>query len=513
MNFTEAPSIQNPREFLAVILAGFGKELQPLTSNYGDQPCPKALLPIGNKSMISYVLNWVEEAGIKDVLLICPTSHRNPISHHINSDPSSSSLSSLNIDIQTFDQSQDIPAGTASVLAHFATRISGDFVLLPCDFLPPPSLRLETVLNKFRVEGVTDGALATALFVEHRVSDHEKGKGAAEEAWSSDNAPLPVLYDEKSGTLLHVDTLDDQDLNSDELELRMCTLWMYSRARLTTKLVDAHVYVCKHAVLDTLQLKKAHFDSVREEFIPWLCKAQTHRTKRQKYNGVLNPITNSPTQSLALRHSTSHPPISSKSKAPSSLGSAPSSPSLYDEEGDAGPPSLRIGLVIHRLENGFAARANCVQTYLELNRAALAGITPPLHVYDPALVDPKATISPDSLVGASTRIGERSTLKRCAVGSHCVIGKNVRLVGCVLMEHCIVEDGAKLDGCILGKNTRVGARAELVRCITQAGYEVGPGGVFKHEKLDVSDWAAGAGESDEEEDGDDEEEESDEGDD
>ncbi|KAH8116631.1 UDP-3-O-glucosamine N-acyltransferase [Phellopilus nigrolimitatus] len=506
MNFTETPSIQNPREFLAVILAGFGNELQPLTSNYGDQPCPKALLPIGNKPMISYVLNWVEEAGLKDVLLICPTSHRHPISHHINSDPSSSSLSSLNVEIQTFDLAQDIPAGTTNVLAHFASRITSDFVLLPCDFLPPPSLRLETVLNKFRIEAGTDGALVTALFFENKASENEKGKGGAEEAWPAPSAPMPILYDEKSGTLLHVDTLDNQDLNSDELELRMGMLWQYPRTKLTTRLVDAHVYVCKHAVLDALQLKKAHFDSIREEFIPWLCKVQTQRTRRQKYNSVLNPITNTPTNSLALQHSTSYHPSSRKSKAASSVGSLVSSPSTNDEEGDAEPPSLRVGLVVHSLANGYAARANNVHAYLELNRAALKDLPPPAH--DTALVDMKSNISPDSLVGASTRVGERSTIKRSVVGRHCVIGKNAKLVGCVLMEYCIVEDGAKLDGCILGKNTHVGSRAELVRCITQAGYEVESGGVYKHEKLDVSDWTAGAGglEDDEDEEGEDEDE-------
>ena len=81
---------------------------------------------------------------------------------------------------------------------------------------------------------------------------------------------------------------------------------------------------------------------------------------------------------------------------------------------------------------------------------------------------------------------------------------------------------AKLDGSILGINTKVGSKSELVRCVTQAGYEVEEGGMliftirkgfvaqiapletFKNEKLDVSDWAAGPGESEQSEDDDDE---------
>ncbi|KAL5485551.1 GCD1 [Sanghuangporus weigelae] len=492
MNFTETPSVQHPREFLAVILAGFGNELQPLTSNYGDQPCPKALLPIGNKPMISYVLNWIEEAGLKDVLLICPTSHRDPISHHINSDPSSSSLSNLSIEIQTYDQSQDIPAGTASVLAHFASRMTSDFVLLPCDFLPPPSLRLETVLDKFRVEANTDGSIATALFFEQRPQESEKGKNT-EEAWSVPISPMPVVYDVNSGTLLHVDTLDDQDRDGDELAVRMCTLWAYPRTSLSTRLVDAHVYICRHAVLDALQMKKGHFDSFREEFLPWLCKVHTQRTKRQKYRKVLDPITNTQTHTLALQHSTSFLPPPQKLKSPNSGESAETSPSADEGDDDVTPPSFRVGLVIHPSSKGFAARANNLLAYLELNRAALGTMAPPTH--DPALralIDPKANVTPDSLIGSSTRVGERSTVKRCAIGSHCIIGKNAKLIGCVLMEYCVIEEGAKLDGCMLGKNTRIGAKAELVRCVTQAGFEVEAGGVYKHDKLEVSDWTAGA---------------------
>lgn len=39
-----------------------------------------------------------------------------------------------------------------------------------------------------------------------------------------------------------------------------------------------------------------------------------------------------------------------------------------------------------------------------------------------------------------------------------------------------------------------------MRCITQAGYEVEPGGIHKHEKLEISDWTAGADEDEDNED-------------
>ena len=109
-----------------------GSRLQPLTSNHGDEPCPKALLPIGNKPMIDYVLTWLEPSGItgmyqetyarciqsdlnrghivSDVILACPTSHRRSIADHVRSD-ASASFPSLRIDLQTYGDPQDSSFG------------------------------------------------------------------------------------------------------------------------------------------------------------------------------------------------------------------------------------------------------------------------------------------------------------------------------------------------------------------------------------------------------------------
>jgi translation initiation factor eIF-2B subunit gamma len=101
------------------------------------------------------------------------------------------------------------------------------------------------------------------------------------------------------------------------------------------------------------------------------------------------------------------------------------------------------------------------------------------------------------MIGQSTRVEERASIKRSIIGPHCVIGKMAKIVGCVLLDHCVVADGqvhreqtmeahisdfdcrAKLDGCVLGRSTKVGSKAELVRCVTQAGYEVEAAGEFR----------------------------------
>lgn len=159
-----------------------------------------------------------------DVLLICPSPQKAAISHYIHSGSSDSSFPSLRIDLQVYDESLETGDGTCDVLRHFAHRITGDFVLLPCDFIPSSSFNLSKVLDKFRGEANYDGAIATATFYEAPKAD----KGAIIEEWGVSPPPLPVVWDDRTGTLLHVDTEDDRDHNAEELELTMSLLTKYA---------------------------------------------------------------------------------------------------------------------------------------------------------------------------------------------------------------------------------------------------------------------------------------------
>jgi translation initiation factor eIF-2B subunit gamma len=56
-------------------------------------------------------------------------------------------------------------------------------------------------------------------------------------------------------------------------------------------------------------------------------------------------------------------------------------------------------------------------------------------------IDPRAQVSADSLVASTSRIGERSSIKKSVIGRHCVIGKNVRLSNVIVWDFVNIADG------------------------------------------------------------------------
>jgi translation initiation factor eIF-2B subunit gamma len=174
-------------------------------------------------------------------------------------------------------------------------------VIVPCDFIPPQSLPLTVLLNKFRVDTLSEGSIATTCWY----APHEPEKGAFLEDWGPVPSATPIIWDPTTGTLLHIDTTEDLDRNAESIELRMSLLSLYvfsdflmilsnvtistrcSRAQLSSVFLDSHVYVCRRNVLDLLH-EKQQFTSLREDFFPWLCTVQYQRVKRSRYGQSLS---------------------------------------------------------------------------------------------------------------------------------------------------------------------------------------------------------------------------------
>ncbi len=99
------------------------------------------------------------------------------------------------------------------------------------------------------------------------------------------------------------------------------------------------------------------------------------------------------------------------------------------------------------LEPEHLIRANSLAGYWELNRRFLRTLPPTPRMPDTANgtdehppISSSAQISPDSLIGEGTRVGDRASIKKCVVGRHCHIGRGAKLTGCVLWDFVTVEE-------------------------------------------------------------------------
>lgn len=153
--------------------------------------------------------------SIIDVLIICPESHHSALYHHVNSEVSTS----LRIDIQGFQESQDAGAGTCALLRHFSSRITKDFILLPCDFIPPVSFALQRILDKFRVDVTSGGTALTTCWIPSYGPD----KNLHPPEWGTQSASS-ILYDEQTETLLYIDNAHDVDSNTGDFGFKVSLL-------------------------------------------------------------------------------------------------------------------------------------------------------------------------------------------------------------------------------------------------------------------------------------------------
>lgn len=100
-----------------------------------------------------------------------------------------------------------------------------------------------------------------------------------------------------------------------------------------------------------------------------------------------------------------------------------------------------------------------------------------------APIHPKAQLSMDCIVGAGTRIDERTTIKHSILGRNCIIGKGARIMRSILMDGVHVGDNAKIENCIVGAQASIGDRSQLKETDVGPQYAVPRGAESKNEKL------------------------------
>lgn len=207
-------------EFNAVIFCGRGHNLGPLTGK-SETSLPKALLPLANRPMVEYVLEWCDKAPFKSITLLCDTASERAIKDAITK--YETGRESAGCVIKT--SGTDATTTGAAIAQLFPNNEGESYVILPCDFITdvPPQVLIEMYRKN------NDENIGMSVFYKN----------------SFDNIDKKVL--KRNYTLYSNDVLLDmysKDFVAFDkfLKVRTQLLWRYPSTNVSTKLLDSFIF-------------------------------------------------------------------------------------------------------------------------------------------------------------------------------------------------------------------------------------------------------------------------------
>ncbi|CEP60167.1 translation initiation factor eIF2B subunit gamma LALA0_S01e04522g [Lachancea lanzarotensis] len=453
----------------AFILCGKGAKLSPFTLARGDSGLSKALLPIANRHMIEYVLDWCEQANFSEVVVVAGAEDSAQIQdalkryqeiregqmallarHGSNATTGCGTpLEPVPIKFMTAKHDQ-----TGAILQReLLPRIKGDFVLLPCDFVTeiPPQIFVDQFRNK------DPDNLAMAVRYRNTFDSFDKKQLDLSYTIYSENEnsiKQPVLLDAYS----------QEDVErSKYLQTRSHLLWRYPNTSVSKKLLDASVYFCSYELVELL--KPAELSTAISE------------TESDNDDDTLGP-----------KHADDLvQPIRFRAKCKLIKDAINCNKPIYKIFRDLArrswqhsTPRETIGLFILP-SLGLFIRSNILCAYMEANRCMLRVRSSLFATHGPSGVG--NTIGGDSIVGANCTILEKGSIKLSVVGNNCRIGKRCRIVGSVILDNVEIEDECVLENVIVGSFSKVGKKSKLTNSYVEGSYVVAAKTVVKGETL------------------------------
>lgn len=447
-------------EFHAIILCGPGKQLTPF-SQVRSTGVLKALLPVANRPLVEYVLDWCERAFFSKVTLVCDENSvddiKSSVEHYRSTKNADHNFGSITV------EAVDAPSSGLVLQALHKRSAVGtfdDFVLLPCDFITnlPPQVLIEA----YRSRQDSD----VGMFVTY------KNKLEIEDKKNKIFPKDYTIYTElPTGHSQLLDYYSARDIEFHKaLKLRTQMVWSYPNSTISYKALNSSIF----------------FGNAKKIF-------DIFETFPDKFSDL---------------YFASRPLI----KVVRDLARKPwQSPGHEDTVALMMVPDQAVFIRSNNLPVFMEAN----RYYLKLQAREGAG------KQSAPKEKTAANVGADSIIGDNTQLGEKTTVKRTVVGANCTIGKRVKLTGCVLLNNVTIEDDVQLENTIVGHDAIIRSKSKLTNCNVESTHEVVKGTVSKGDTLlcltleglvESDELSESESESSSEEDSDDDFEEFDEGD-
>ncbi|KAI1084563.1 nucleotide-diphospho-sugar transferase [Whalleya microplaca] len=495
----------------ALILCGPGSSFPTFTSNPDENP--KALLPIANRPMVWYPIDFCYRTGITQITLICPPSAADAITTALNTNPFLTGLPHPRPDLVA-PRDLDQNTGTAEILRLPEVRevVTSDFVVLPCDLVC--ELGGDKLLQAWMVKAASlpdllgDGeppydSGGLGVWYETKASNPVKG----EETDFIATAPIPAspTPTSKDSILPHLsyltyslpkDSLNDITDEKNGFPIRHSLLRSHPRLRMLTTHRDAHIYILPQWILKFIQ-QNERLETIGEDVIGSWAKAywQTGLSEKLGMSKVLegriesseddgsahgdDALANSGLISPPMKLHESPPPADSRRRQSDGLIARPKKSTVPPILAYVHPSSPDAP-VLRRVDTAQLLLAISLQLAKlpPIEETGVDAASPFAHsrkVAYPEGVKPRTTITrQDCLIADNVMVEEKTSIKETVVGANCQIKEGAKLFQCLLMDGVVVGKGCKLTRCILGKRSEIGEGSTLTDCEVQENLLVEP---------------------------------------
>ncbi|ESZ93459.1 hypothetical protein SBOR_6166 [Sclerotinia borealis F-4128] len=521
--------------FQAIILCGPGSSFPTFTSNPDENP--KALIPIANRPMVWYPIDFCHRMGVTNITLITPSSSEAAIKTALATNPHLTSLPLPKPDLLA-PKSLDQTTGTAQIfrLPEVRNIIKGDFIVLPCDLvceLGGESLIASWMIKEGGLGGATGGGYEGpkmalggerggrrgGLGVWYETKSETIIKGEETDFIATSPLAATSVPPSNSSLIPHIsnlvysvptDTLKDIVEDKKGLPIRHALVRSHPRIRMLSSHRDAHIYIFPAWVIDMISVNE-HMDSIGEDVIGWWAKAGWQQGLGDKLGlreifqstrpdeSDDNMLDNSPasddidysnlsttwTSKLEDALSTKSSDTSASDKK-SSLVIPPIlayiHPSKPTSQGsppfirrvDTAPILLNVSLQLAKIEAIDQVGRDAASPFAHNSKVS----------YPEGIAAQKTRVyRPDCLLAENVIVEEECSIKECVIGANCQIKTGAKLTRCVLMDGVVVGKSCKLTGCILGRRSEIGDGSTLLDCEVQEKFFVDPETNKKNDRL------------------------------
>ncbi|EDK45184.1 conserved hypothetical protein [Lodderomyces elongisporus NRRL YB-4239] len=431
-------------EFTAVILCGNGKALFPF-SETRSTGLPKALIPVANKSILTYVLDWCFTASFSKILVVTSQESSEQVQTEIDAFQNEKRLN-LSLDLKDYDKSTtsnvsiDLMGITADHSGEAIYNIcteskykieTQNFIILSCDFITnlPPQVLIEMFRNRPSNQLGITVAYRNQLDIEDKKLKVFPKKYTV---YSDDSLMGSCLLDQY--------TKEDTDM-SKVLLIRSKMCFTYPNSVISTKLLDSGIFMGSREIFDVLE-KDSH-------------KFSEAYFQKRDVNKVVRDL---------ARRSWRH----SESKETVGLLTIPNEALFYRVN------NLPVWMEANRhfmKQQAMNGGRNQLQTQTQTQTQQQQS-----QQQSQQQIASKgkavAHVGADSLVAESTQLGEKTNIKKSVVGSGCVIGKKVRINASLILDNVTIEDDVQLDNCIIGHNAIIHSKSKLTNSYVESTNEV-----------------------------------------